>query len=429
MVKSILIAVLILGSQAAQASQALVSFAAERLPHLDLEMTGAEYAQVLGQSTAREHNTLAAEDLDAILAVGRRNLDWLTFINQARSESAKLSFSTPETQQAYPVEQPRIYNPALIQASYDELLGQLPEAMKSVLVGGASFTTTPPLDEAEYLAWGLKVDRAYQIAARWLLLSPSLDELARRKSRDIRGYYFFLKEADLQAQLEHWSALSAATQARYRSYLIGMCLNNNGGRSCAATVDTQLAKNGAWRLFEKFQDRSRQIYEAFFKIGQARRDVKWDEREQVMRVPFVQPAENFQDFLKGNIEDEWKWNGWRLVLDFVASANPFYTPHLVFVPGATPHVNGLAGNEITMDENAPLTEYNVKWTIRHEYGHVLGFPDCYHEFYDAEQGVIISYQIDITDLMCSRRGHLKELHFNELKRVYQHGASALRSGL
>jgi len=56
----------------------------------------------------------------------------------------------------------------------------------------------------------------------------------------------------------------------------------------------------------------------------------------------------------------------------------------VFEPGVTPHVNGIGGRIITMDANAPLDDYDVSWTIRHEYGHVLGFPDCYVEFYIAQ---------------------------------------------
>jgi hypothetical protein len=71
-----------------------------------------------------------------------------------------------------------------------------------------------------------------------------------------------------------------------------------------------------------------------------------------------------------------------------------------------------------MDENRNIQDYDVKWTIRHEFGHILGLPDCYVEFYDAKKAVMIDYQIDITNLMCSRRGHLQAKHYEELKRNY-----------
>lgn len=71
-----------------------------------------------------------------------------------------------------------------------------------------------------------------------------------------------------------------------------------------------------------------------------------------------------------------------------------------------------------MDADQPLTEYDAQWTIRHEFGHVLGLPDCYLEYYDPDKEVIVSYQIDIDDLMCSRHGHIQGHHLDELKRVY-----------
>ena len=92
--------------------------------------------------------------------------------------------------------------------------------------------------------------------------------------------------------------------------------------------------------------------------------------------------------------------------------------HVVFQAGATPHVNGIAGSEITMDGNRNMAEYSSRWTIRHEYGHVLGFPDCYVEFFDVGAGVMVNYQLDITNLMCSRKGKLQERHYLELRNAY-----------
>lgn len=396
----------------------LPASAASKIPHLDLNMTGAEYSVLLKARETLSIDELMSDELDAILQVGQRNLDWLNFINRHRGGQPKLSLSTAETAQAFPVEQPRVYNPALIQATYQDLLEHLPAVMKDVLVNRAAFTETPPLEEKNYLAWGLLVDRSYQIAARWMMMSPYLGELRARAAQDIRGYYYFLKETDLKGSLDHWSDLSSDRQRFFQKGLVTMCLNN-AASNCADTVAAEISKNAGFALYSSYLPTSKALYDSFFRLDTSRQDVKWDSAAQVMHVPFVLPADNFRSFLKDNIEDEWKWNAWHLVLDFIDKANPFTTPHLVFEPGATPHVNEIAGNEITMDENAPLTEYDVQWTIRHEYGHVLGFPDCYHEFYDADSQAIVSYQLDTTDLMCSRRGHFKERHYAELERVYK----------
>ena len=61
-----------------------------------------------------------------------------------------------------------------------------------------------------------------------------------------------------------------------------------------------------------------------------------------------------------------------------------------------------------------LRSNSSQWTIRHEYGHVLGLPDCYIEFYDEDLGLMIHYQLDVTNLMSSRRGKLQQKQFDQL---------------
>jgi len=176
------------------------------------------------------------------------------------------------------------------------------------------------------------------------------------------------------------------------------------------------AKGDATPVYSRYQSTAKDKWDAFFNITQYRNDVSWTgSAPNEFRMPFREPGSaDVRKFLVDNIEDEWKFGVWQLRLVFSPSA----APNVTFVAGATPHVEDLAGDTITMDANSPLTEYNVQWTIRHEFGHTIGFPDCYHEFYDSGEGVMISYQLDITDLMCSRRGHLKQRHIDDLRRVY-----------
>jgi hypothetical protein len=176
--------------------------------------------------------------------------------------------------------------------------------------------------------------------------------------------------------------------------------------------------------YQRLLPRAESLYRSFFTIpryGQ-RRDLRWTTNKKghpMIEAPFLDPGKaNVRDFLQVNIEDEWRFGDWSLKLAFVPRGNHAY---IRFVPGATANVNGLGGNRITMDANQPLSEYDAQWTIRHEYGHVIGLPDCYVEFYQEEKGTIINYQIDTDNLMCSRRGHIQESHVSELLRVYGPG--------
>ena len=47
----------------------------------------------------------------------------------------------------------------------------------------------------------------------------------------------------------------------------------------------------------------------------------------------------------------------------------------------------------------------------------MGLPDCYFEFYDEQNQMGVSYQIDTTDLMCSRAGNFNERLYKELNQT------------
>lgn len=396
---------------------------ASALPHYDLDMTGREYEKAvraqeqLNLLEGRQLNS--SPELEVILEFGRRNMDWVAHINQNRKGQPPLSLSSAATQQAFPIESPRIYNAQIIRQQYDDLLPKLPAEMRKVLVENGAFTDVPPVDEKTFIDFGIQADRIYQLAARWRLMEPYLDALAQRKKNDIRGYYFLSRVDGLKDKLDKFNQLPVKTQAQFREWLLNICVMMDPDSTCQNLLSQAQAKSQLADFYSHYEGNARATWDSYFAIEQGRPDVQWpQDAPMLMRVPFARPvSQDVVDFLRNNIEDEWHWNGWQLRLNFVQSDDED-TTHVVFVPGVTPNVNGLSGSTITMDANAPLTEYNVQWTIRHEYGHTLGFPDCYLEFYDRDSGRIISYQFDITNLMCSRRGHLNEGHFQQLKRVY-----------
>lgn len=400
-----------------------LSVPAHALPHYDLDMNSEEYSralQVQERLNLDEGRPLnSSPELDVILEFGRRNLDWVDHINKHRTGQAPISLSSAATQQAFPIEAARTYNAQIVRRQYEELLPQLPAEMRKVLVENGAFTDAPPVDEQTFVDFGLRANRIYQLAARWRLMEPYLDELAQRKKHDLRGYYFLSRTEKLKEKLDGFANLPKDSKAQLTEWLLNLCTMMESPKACQPAFDRAVTENKVFDFYNYHEPFARGQWNSYFKIPQSRPDVQWkSDSPMTMRVPFAQPAsQEVVNFLRDNIEDEWRWKSWQLRLNFVQT-NDEDTTHVVFVPGVTPNVNGLAGSTITMDANEPLTEYNVQWTIRHEYGHTLGFPDCYLEFYDRDAGAVISYQLDITNLMCSRRGHINDGHIKELQRVY-----------
>lgn len=394
-------------------------------PHMDLEMTGPEYLRLLEKAPAKKSFyksmvTAEEKDLERFLAIGKRNLQWVDFVNKSRAPENKLSLSSPATAPGNSVYQPRTYNFRIIKTQWSILESLLPASLKKVVLEGGEFTTDLGVSEREFKEWLFQVDAAYQITARYKMMLPYKTEMATLASYDVRGFVALRDEEDLDAKLADFDSLSDLKQSAFQKNLMMVCLNAQTPRpECKAQLKLATETKTLVDFKNKYLPQGLALYNSFFDIAGTRPDGVWTSLDpDNMRIPFADPHnEAVKNYVKDNVEDEWRWNGWQLHLDFVESDDPTMT-HIVWEAGATPHVDNAPGTTITMDQNSLLTEYDVQWTIRHEYGHVIGFPDCYHEFFDEELEAFVSYQLDVTNLMCSRRGKLKQVHYDELKRVY-----------
>jgi hypothetical protein len=393
-----------------------VASAFSQIPHLELEMTSSEYRAALQTRDDGEET----HELDPIIKMGKKFFDWMKLVNENRPADKQLCISNPQTQPAYPIESPRVSSPKLISAAFSKLKMELPESIKSVVLGASNPTVNLNLSDQDFVSWGMKIDDLYGRASRWLLQEPWLWGYAAKKQTDIRGYYFLSKISNLEAELANWSNLSEETKKQYSHWIANLCVNGGSSEDrCDDKLEEVIKKQGTpLSFYKEYLKDGKTQWDELFLISEKRDDIHWTgESLSLLKTHFVKPeSKEVEDFLKSNIEDEWRWGDWALNLDFIQGG--YNTTHVEFIPGATPHVNGLAGSTITMDANQPITEYHVRWTIRHEFGHTLGFPDCYVEFYDTNTREMISYQIDTSNLMCSRRGKLQDKHYKELKRVY-----------
>lgn len=392
---------------------------AHEVPHLDLEMSSAEY-QIHLKQMSKNKSLQDADDpgITPSLKLGERLSKWITVINASRPATSAIRLTSAATRVPIPIDSPRIYNPVSIKAEAEKLVRALPESMRTVLLSHSDLPANPGIDDTTFITHARLLDRNYQQAARYKSLNPYRMQYTALATKDVRGFYYLMKFKIGPNQLKEVSAIPASEAKNVRESLVTICMNSRESQdSCRNKVDVAWQLNSLVPHYQKYLPYAQSNWNTFFVIPPTavRKDVQWSANRMV--VPFNTPTiAKFIPYLQNNIQDEFRLGTWGLFLNFGSFANG---PKLVFQPGVVPHVNGLGGNQIVMDANQPIEEYESQWTIRHEFGHVIGLPDCYHEFYDTKLGAFVNYQLDTTDLMCSRAGNMNERIYKELERVYK----------
>ncbi len=69
---------------------------------------------------------------------------------------------------------------------------------------------------------------------------------------------------------------------------------------------------------------------------------------------------------------------------------------------------------ISLDVDDVKDEYLLKKIFAHELGHLLGFNDCYVEYYNEKSKEIIYYEMDDENLMCSINGLISSGHIKKI---------------
>lgn len=382
--------------------------------HYPLELSDAEYRQLWQKH--QQKTTIALTNDDEVLQAirgGEKLAQWIALVNSEREEDDKIYLTSAQTRHGIPIDRPNIYGPAQIKSDLHALKSHLPEAITEVVYGQAPISGQLPIAKQQFIQYGRQINRLYQTAVRWeAVIKPNKEWYLKQKQRDVRGYYHLNNIKKLDDYLGKFDQLSTPEQEKLKNSLILLCLNaHQKQKDCSEELSKRDSGSRLVQFKNKYWQQAKDNWQGFFEIRNPRNDVTWT--HSVTQMPFQNPESNrLQYWLKTNVEEEFQWSNWRFQLNFVDNARA----HLKFEPNITPHVT--QGNIIVMDKTTDIDEYEVQWTIRHEYGHILRLPDCYVEFYDERIGAAVNYQLDIDDLMCSRAGNMNARIYQELKRVY-----------
>lgn len=359
-------------------------------------------------SSDRVDNVIIASAIKA-----KEKLDELiTLFNRSRVRKINV-YSALDTVST--LDQPLIFSPAIIAQKLESLKAEMkPELKKAIFENGlASINLITEVDIKKY---GSKISGLYDLAIRYDHLIKNKTYYIDRSNKDVRGFYYFQTKKTTAQSLVDFRFFDDSTKRDITSALMGICKNNKiKAYTCQREINTAVRRDNVHAVYSKYINGAIHNWNSFFLIPNTavRTDVIY--RNGILEVPFKSAeSKEIQDFLT-TIETTWTKFGVGVSLNFQQADN---IPNFSFKTNAVAHVNKLGGNNIVMNAGSDMNSAGAKFTISHEFGHVLGFPDCYIEFYDEEQDAFINYQLSKTDLMCSSQGKVTLRMKKEVERVY-----------
>lgn len=360
------------------------------------------------------------KELENLLSMGKKASLWINTINANRPKDTWLDLSSPKKSGGIPYSDPLKNNTSILKKRLEDFLLKTHPQLVELLISNETLPSTPPLfvSDEEFVNSMRSLDRIYQATIRWAKSREWLSWYINKSIFDVRAFLHLGQIPNLEIVLKSYPTMPSHEQSQYTKWLIDLCKNGDfDPNDCRDELISYLKRNNLFGFYERFKKYGQKMYDLFFTIKKTRPEIFWDSDKNVLTSPFQIPQNiEVQDWLKFNVEAEWSKNQKYLILDFKKSSEDI--PSIQFKSGVTANVNGIAGNLITMESEYPLSSLDQMWTIRHEYGHVIGFEDCYLEFYDTNEKAMIYYEIDVDNLMCSRNGKIQDSHFKELLKAY-----------
>jgi hypothetical protein len=242
-------------------------------------------------------------------------------------------------------------------------------------------------------------------AERFHALSCSYPTLKARAENDVRAYFVTKDRLD--------SGFSAGDPSM-EAFLLSMCTEFNTEALCSLEY-LMIKRQGRQNLFH--QNYARHFEKRLSHFFEPHEATKWkchkEEGQTVVTVKLLEDQRlknqlfGTYEVLKSFVAQKWSNESARVELEVLKptqledgekAIKIVWTPHaLSFVSRNEPYIINLSSK---------LNFSQLSLTFAHELGHVLGFPDCYHEFYDQKTKEIIYYTLDKTgkNLMCHLNG-------------------------
>ena len=221
----------------------------------------------------------------------------------------------------------------------------------------------------------------------------NLKQLKKKKSYDVRPLFMLRK-------------IKTLSKRDIEEVVLEACSISNTVEVCLTELNILKRKRKLVKMTDHYQ-KVLEEKERYFYSHEPQLKFKclWEENYQSLILPIEKSRElsnallkNY-DGLKLMIEEKWQYQDKKVIVKFVEKGDFGIKVNLQSSPLS--YVDLDRPSEINMSNRLSYNDFILVFT--HELGHIFGFRDCYHEFYDQDTQSLIYYSLDISakNLMCA----------------------------
>ncbi|HAZ13715.1 MAG: hypothetical protein A2X86_16545 [Bdellovibrionales bacterium GWA2_49_15] len=277
------------------------------------------------------------------------------------------------------------------------------------------------------------------MALRFENASCHADELAKNVSKDIASY-LILKGLECTAEgrrpggvpfcldevLPSWNSQEyLEVRNKIFPHLLILCgMTGKADQQCRDDVAAAIASGKLMPWYKEYREQVR--IKRFKPLFDLRQDSKRyactkinSGHTTIMTIPYVPAGEKIDPVLQEVGQSYWKQNTAFYIKFVPVAANariPNNALRILEKASVLSHVRGDRPNDLVLASSVIQNKTLLKMTIAHELGHVLGFEDCYVEYFNQVSEELVYYEVDSTNLMCSMQpgNYLPSSYFSKL---------------
>lgn len=252
----------------------------------------------------------------------------------------------------------------------------------------------------------------YQNSMRFEGEKCSIPQLITQQQKDLRPY---LEMRDFCLEKEHSEMCSnlgleflTDSEAKFvEDKTVKLCKSfDNNGQNCEVQFSINKDNRTIGNLVSYYQNKfQKERYNKLFLLRDSHlkfqcQQMDYDSVEMNLKVYSKSIPEDQLIQLKEFVELSWSRNNFLLKIEIVDAPGTDVIEIFSTVSG-TSYVPDQNNRQVYLSQDLDI--FSKKSVLAHEFGHVLGFPDCYTEFFDNQNKDLIYYEIDKnnTNIMCS----------------------------